>query len=43
LFNANSEIFQLHQDENKLIFNEMTTRSALYYTNPTRLLGFVLF
>ena len=29
LFNANSAIFQLYHDENKLIFNEMM-RSALY-------------
>jgi hypothetical protein len=32
LFNANSGIFQLYHDENKLIFNEMIMRSALYYT-----------
>jgi hypothetical protein len=30
LFNANSAIFQLYHDENKLIFNVMMTRSALY-------------
>jgi hypothetical protein len=30
LFNANSAIFQLYHGENKLIFNEMTMRSALY-------------
>jgi hypothetical protein len=29
LFNANSAIFQLYHGENKLIFNEMMTRSAL--------------
>ena len=29
LFNTNSAIFQLY-DENKLIFNEMTMRSALF-------------
>jgi len=29
LFNANSAIFQLY-DEDKLIFNKMTMRSALY-------------
>ena len=28
--NANSAIFQLYHDENKLIFNEMMMRSALY-------------
>jgi hypothetical protein len=33
LFNANSVIFQLYHGENKLIFNEMTMRSALYKTN----------
>jgi hypothetical protein len=33
LFNTNSAIFQLYQDENKLIFNEMMMRSALYYIN----------
>jgi hypothetical protein len=30
LFNANSAIFQLYHGENKLIFNEMMMRSALY-------------
>jgi hypothetical protein len=30
LFNANSAIFQLYHGENKLIFNEMLMRSALY-------------
>ena len=30
LLNANSTIFQLHHGENKLIFNEMMMRSALY-------------
>jgi hypothetical protein len=30
LFNANSAIFQLYHDENKLIINEMITRSALF-------------
>ena len=29
LFNANSAIFQLHNGEYKLIFNEMMMRSAL--------------
>ena len=33
LFNANSAIFQLYHGENKLIFNEMMMRSALYLTN----------
>ena len=33
LFNANSAIFQLYHDKNKLIFNEMMMRSALYYIN----------
>jgi hypothetical protein len=30
LFNANSAVFQLNHDENKLIVNEMIVRSALY-------------
>jgi hypothetical protein len=30
LFNVNSAIFQLYNGENKLIFNEMMMRSALY-------------
>ena len=30
LFNANSAIFQLYYDKNKLIFNEMTMRSTLF-------------
>jgi hypothetical protein len=30
LFNTNSAICQLYHDENKLIFNEMMMRSALY-------------
>ena len=30
LFNANSAIFQLYHGENKLIFNDMMMRSALY-------------
>ena len=30
LFIANSAIFQLYHDENKLIFSEMIMRSALY-------------
>jgi len=33
VFNANSPIFQLYHYENKLIFNEMMMRSALYQTN----------
>ena len=33
LFNANSAIFQLYHSENKLFFNEMIMRSALYETN----------
>jgi hypothetical protein len=34
--NANPAIFQLYHGENKLIVNEMMTRSALYYTNTLR-------
>jgi hypothetical protein len=30
LFNANSAIFQIYDGENKLIFNEMMMKSALY-------------
>jgi len=30
LISANSAIFQLYHGENKLIFNEMMTRSALF-------------
>jgi hypothetical protein len=30
LLNANSEMFQPYHGENKLIFNEMMMRSALY-------------
>ena len=30
LFNANSAIFRLYHGENKLIFNEMMMKSALY-------------
>ena len=30
LFNANSAIFQLYHGQNKLIFNEMMMKSALY-------------
>ena len=30
LFNANSAISQLYHGENKLIFNEMMMKSALY-------------
>jgi hypothetical protein len=30
LFNANSAIFQLYYGENKLIFNEMIMKSALF-------------
>jgi hypothetical protein len=37
LFNANSVIFQLYHGENKLIFNEMMMRSALYWTNTQRI------
>jgi len=33
MFNANSIIFQLYHGENKLNFNEMMMRFALYYTN----------
>jgi hypothetical protein len=39
LLNANSVSFQLYHGENKLIFNEMMMRSALFKT--TRLTGFL--
>jgi hypothetical protein len=35
LFNANSAIFQLYHDENKLIFNEMMMRSKPEYAENT--------
>ena len=38
--NENSASFQLYHGENKLIFNEMMIRSALYY-RPTRLVGYL--
>jgi hypothetical protein len=42
LFNANSAIFQLYHGENKLIFNEMMMRSALYQTNTLSWIFIVL-
>jgi hypothetical protein len=42
LINANSVIFQLYHGENKLIFNEMMIRSALYYTNTLSWIFIVL-
>ena len=33
LFSANSAILQLYHGENKVIFNEMMMRSALYQTS----------
>ena len=42
LFNATSAIFQLYHGENKLIFNEMMMRSALYYTNTLSWIFIVL-
>jgi hypothetical protein len=42
LINANSAIFLLYHGENKLIFNEMMTRSALYYTNTLSWIFIVL-
>jgi hypothetical protein len=43
LFNANSAIFQLyHGGENKLIFNEMMMRSALFYSNTLSWIFIVL-
>jgi hypothetical protein len=42
LFNANSAIFQLYHSENKLIFNEMIMKSALYETNTLSWIFIVL-
>ena len=42
LLNANSAIFQLFHGENKLIFNEMMMRSALYSTNALSWIFIVL-
>jgi hypothetical protein len=36
LFNANSANFQLYHGENKLIFNEMMMRFALFQTNTLK-------
>jgi len=40
--NANSAIFQLHHGENKLIFNEMMMRFALYKINTLSCIFIVL-
>ena len=42
LLNANSAIFQLYHGENKLMFNKMMMRSALFYTNTLRWMLIVL-
>jgi hypothetical protein len=42
LFNANSAIFQLYHGENKLIFNEIMMRSALFYSNTLSWIFIVL-
>jgi hypothetical protein len=42
LFNANSAIFQLYHGENKLIFNEMMMRSAVYWNNTLSWIVLVL-
>jgi hypothetical protein len=42
VFNANSAIFQLYHDENKLIVNETMMRSALYYTNTLSMIFILL-
>ena len=39
---VNSAFFQLYHGENKLIFNEMTMRSALYQTNKLSWIFIVL-
>jgi hypothetical protein len=42
LLSANSAFFQLYHGENKLIFNEMMMRSALYQTNTLNWILLVL-
>jgi hypothetical protein len=42
LLNANPVICQLYHDENKLIFNEMMMRFALYHTNTLSWIFIVL-
>jgi hypothetical protein len=42
LLNANSVNFLLYHGENKLVFNEMMMRSALYYTNTPSWIVIVL-
>ena len=42
MFSTNSEIFQLYCGENKLIFNKMMMRSALYQTNTLSWMCIVL-
>ena len=42
LFNVSSAIFQLYYGENKLIFNEMMMRSALFQTNTLSWIFIVL-
>jgi hypothetical protein len=42
LLRANSAFFQLYHGENKLIFNEMMMRSALYQTNTLNWILLVL-
>jgi len=42
LLNANSVIFQLYHGDNKLIFNKMMMRSALFYTNTLSWIFIVL-
>jgi hypothetical protein len=42
LFNVNSAIFQLYHGENKLIFNEMMMKSALFQINTLSWIFIVL-
>ena len=42
LFNTNSAIFQLYHGENKLIFNAMMMRFALFWTNTLSWIFIVL-
>jgi len=41
LFNANSAIIQLYDGENKLIFNAVMMRSALYKTCKLNMLSWI--
>jgi len=42
MLNANPAMFQLYHGENKIVFNEMMMRPALYYTNTLSWIFIVL-